>query len=119
MTNTMNTPIESVASHYPFRVVAYTLRRDSGGRGRFRGGDGILREYEFHEPARISLIGDRRITKPWGLHGGGPGAVGEDWLIRASGKRVRLPGKITIDVEPGERVRVLTPGGGGWGRPSS
>jgi N-methylhydantoinase B len=118
MTNTLNTPVESIALNYPFRVAAYTLRRDSGGGGRFRGGEGIVREYEFHRPAQVSLIGDRRVTRPWGLHGGGPGAVGEDWLIRASGSRVRLPAKVTIDVEPGERLRVLTPGGGGWEPPS-
>jgi N-methylhydantoinase B len=115
MTNTKNTPIESLAQHYPFRVVAYTLRRDSGGAGQYRGGNGIVRELEFLEPATVSLIGDRRLTRPWGLNGGGHGATGEDWLIRVSGERVRLPGKVTVDVEPGERLRVLTPGGGGWG----
>jgi N-methylhydantoinase B len=117
MTNTKNTPIESLTLHYPFRVVAYTLRRGSGGNGEFAGGDGLVREYEFHAPAQVSLIGDRRITRPWGLNGGAPGAPGEDWLIRRNGEEVRLPGKVTLDVEPGERLRVLTPGGGGWGTP--
>jgi N-methylhydantoinase B len=118
MTNTKNTPIESLTLHYPFRVLAYTLRRGSGGVGAFRGGEGIVREYEFLEPSEVSLIGDRRLTRPWGLNGGGPGAAGEDWLIRRSGEHVRLPGKVTLQVEPGERVRVLTPGGGGWGAPA-
>jgi N-methylhydantoinase B len=115
MTNTKNTPIESLALHYPFRVVAYHLRRGSGGSGQYRGGDGIVRELEFVEPATVSLMGDRRITQPWGLHGGGPAGCGEDWLIRTTGERVRLPAKVTVDVGAGERLRVLTPGGGGWG----
>jgi len=115
MTNTQNTPIESLHLHYPFRVTAYTLRRDSGGHGRFRGGDGIRREIEFHADATLSLMGERRRNPPWGLEGGEPGAVGEDWLIRASGDRARLPGKSTVEVSTGDRLVVLTPGGGGWG----
>ena len=115
MTNTQNTPIEALHTHYPFRVTGYTLRRGSGGVGSFRGGDGIRRELRFDVPATLSLIGDRRRNAPWPLAGGGPGAVGEDWLIRASGSEERLPGKVTVNVEPGDRLIVLTPGGGGWG----
>jgi len=118
MTNTRNTPIEAIHTHYPFRVVAYTLRRGSGGAGAFRGGDGIRRELRFDVPATLSLMGERRRNAPWGLAGGEPGATGEDWLIRAGGSRERLPGKVTLDVEPGDRLVVLTPGGGGWGLPS-
>lgn len=117
MTNTQNTPIESLHAHYPFRVTAYTLRHDSGGRGKYRGGDGIRRELVFGEPATLSLMGERRRNAPWGLEGGEPGATGEDWLVRASGERERLPGKVTIEVETGDRLVVLTPGGGGWGAP--
>ncbi|MFZ0012612.1 MAG: hydantoinase B/oxoprolinase family protein, partial [Acidimicrobiia bacterium] len=116
MTNTQNTPIESLHTHYPFRVTAYTLRRDSGGAGRYRGGDGIHRAIEFKAPATLSLMGERRRNAPWGLAGGRPGATGEDWLVRASGDRERLPGKTTVEVAPGDRLIVLTPGGGGWGR---
>jgi N-methylhydantoinase B len=116
MTNTRNTPIESLHMHYPFRVVAYTLRRGSGGDGQFRGGDGIHREIEFETAATLSLMGERRRNQPWGLAGGGPGAPGEDWLVRASGERERLPGKTTVEVASGDRLVVLTPGGGGWGR---
>ena len=72
----------------------------------------------FDAPATLSLMGERRRHAPWGLVGGEPGATGEDWLIRASGSKMRLPGKVTIDVEPGDRLVVLTPGGGGWGPPS-
>ncbi len=85
MTNTQNTPIESLHDHYPFRVRAYTLRRDSGGAGRYRGGDGIRRELEFTADATLSLMGERRRNHPWGLAGGGPGATGEDWLVHRDG----------------------------------
>jgi N-methylhydantoinase B len=117
MTNTQNTPIESLHNHYPFRVTAYTLRRDSGGAGRFRGGDGIRREIEFGVGATLSLMGERRRNRPWGLFGGDPGSPGEDWLVRVSGDRERLAGKTTVEVAPGDRLVVLTPGGGGWGAP--
>ena len=115
MTNTKNTPIESLEVHYPFRVLRHGLRADSGGTGRYPGGDGIEREIEFLADAAISLMGERRRNRPWGLAGGGPGAVGEDWLIKRDGTRERLPGKTTVDVRTGDRLLVLTPGGGGWG----
>ena len=115
MTNTKNTPIESLEMHYPFRVVRYGLRSGSGGSGRFPGGEGIEREIEFQADAAVSLMGERRRNRPWGLAGGGPGGVGEDWLIKRDGSRQKLPGKTTVDVRTGDRLLVLTPGGGGWG----
>lgn len=115
MTNTKNTPRESIESHYPFRILRTTLRRDSGGAGRFRGGEGIIREIAFDQAATVSLMGERRRHRPWGLAGGEPGASGEDWLIRSDGSKERLPGKTTLEVEPGDRLVILTPGGGGWG----
>jgi N-methylhydantoinase B len=115
MTNTENTPIESLDSHYPIRVERYTLRRGSGGVGRFRGGEGIEREIRFLSDATLSLMGERRRHHPWGLAGGGAGAAGEDWLIRRNGQRERLPAKSTVDVNRDDRLLVLTPGGGGWG----
>jgi N-methylhydantoinase B len=115
MTNTRNTPIESLETHYPFRVTMTGLRRGSGGEGRFPGGEGVVREIEFREPAVVSLIGERRRHRPWGLAGGGSGAHGEDWLIRRDGAGERLPGKVTFEAAPGDRLRMLTPGGGGWG----
>ncbi len=116
MTNTKNTPIESLETHYPFRVLRYSLRRGSGGTGLYRGGDGIEREIEFLTAASVSLMGERRRNRPYGLAGGGLGAAGEDWLIR-NGSTERLPGKVTFEVTPGDRLLVRTPGGGGWGRP--
>ncbi|HHC07380.1 MAG TPA: hydantoinase B/oxoprolinase family protein [Actinobacteria bacterium] len=115
MTNTKNTPAEALEAHYPLRVLVYRLRRGSGGVGRHPGGDGIERVIEFLEPATVSLMGDRRVVPPWGLHGGGPGATGRDELVTRSGEVVPLPAKCTIEVDAGDRLRVLTPGGGGWG----
>ncbi len=114
MTNTKNTPVEALETHYPFRIHTYRLRRGSGGMGRYPGGEGIEREIEFLTDATVSLMGDRRRLAPWGLGGGSPGAVGEDWLIR-NGEPERLEAKCTVEVDAGDRLRVLTPGGGGWG----
>lgn len=116
MTNTRNTPIESLERHYPFQVTRYTLRRDSGGGGLLRGGEGIEREITFGEPATLSLMGERRRNRPWGLEGGEPGACGEDLLTRADGTVERLAGKVTTEVEPGDVLLVRTPGGGGYGK---
>jgi len=115
MTNTKNTPIESVETHYPFRIIATHLRSGSGGEGRHPGGEGMVREIEFLAPATVSLMGERRRHRPWGLAGGGPGATGEDWWIHRDRSEERLPGKVTFEAEPGDHLRVLTPGGGGWG----
>jgi N-methylhydantoinase B len=115
MTNTKNTPITSLTAHYPFEVTRYRLRSGSGGTGRYPGGDGIERGIRFLEEATLSLMGERRRSRPWGLNGGDHGAPGEDWLISAAGERRRLEGKCTVDVHPGDELLVLTPGGGGWG----
>ena len=116
MTNTKNTPIESLESHYPFRVIGYGLRRNSGGAGEFPGGNGIEREIEFTAAATVSLMGERRRNQPWGLAGGAPAAIGEDWVTRKGGSPERVPGKSTFEVAPGDRLLVRTPGGGGWGK---
>jgi N-methylhydantoinase B len=117
MTNTENTPIEALDTHYPFRVDRYTLRRGSGGQGRFPGGEGIEREILFLAEATLSLMGERRRHRPWGLAGGEAGALGEDWLVQPGSGRERLPAKCTIPLQAGDRLLVLTPGGGGWGKP--
>lgn len=111
MTNTLNTPIESLEMHYPLRVHRYSLRRDSGGEGLHAGGAGIAREYEFLEDAQLSLLSERRLLRPWGLNGGGAGRSGRNSL---NGEP--LPGKCSLAVQKGDRLLIETPGGGGWGR---
>lgn len=114
MTNTMNTPAESLEQHYPFRVTEYSIRRGSGGAGRYRGGDGIVREIEVLTDCECTLITERRIHAPYGLAGGGPGERGRNLLIRGGEERVLAP-KVSLQLAAGDRLRILTPGGGGWG----
>ena len=116
MTNTMNTPVEALELAYPFRVREYSIRRRTGGAGRHRGGDGLTREYEFLAPAQVTLVTERRRRGPWGLRGGRSGAPGRDTLIARDGRRHRLPSKAQLAVPAGARLRIGTPGGGGWGR---
>lgn len=111
MTNTLNTPIESLESHFPVRVVRYQRRRGSGGAGRHRGGDGLLREFEFLDTACVTLLTERREIAPWGLAGGQPGHTGENTL---NGQP--LAGKQQLTVKSGDRLSIATPGGGGWGK---
>ena len=115
MTNTMNTPIEALEHAYPLKVTRYAIRRGSGGKGRFSGGDGIVRDIEFLAPATVTMISERREIPPYGLSGGNPGSCGENVLVHR-GEETRLPGKFTIALEPGDRLLVSTPGGGGYGR---
>ena len=115
MTNTLNTPVEALEAYYPLRVERYAIRARSGGDGRHRGGDGIVRELRFLTSADLTLLTARRAVAPYGLHGGLPGVRGRNVL--ASGGRSRsLPGKINVRVEPDDVLRIETPGGGGWGR---
>jgi N-methylhydantoinase B/oxoprolinase/acetone carboxylase alpha subunit len=117
MTNTSDTPTEALERTYPLRVLRYRLRRASGGAGLGPGGDGIERVIQVLEPATLSLIGERRRSRPYGLAGGEPGAVGENWLWPAGdeSRRVPLADKVTIELKAGDAVQVLTPGGGGFG----
>jgi N-methylhydantoinase B len=115
MTNTMNTPVEALETYYPLRVRRYAVRRGSGGRGRHAGGDGLVRELEFLTPAQVTLLGERRRVPPWGLAGGASGACGRDYLLPRHGRPRRLAAKATLTVEKGDRLRVETPGGGGFG----
>jgi N-methylhydantoinase B len=108
MTNTLNTPVESLETHYPLRICQYAIRRGSGGSGDYRGGDGLVREYEFLQPAEVTLVTERRLHAPWGINGAGSAAPGEN---RLNGKVV--PGKCHLRVESGDTLTVLTPGGGG------
>jgi N-methylhydantoinase B/oxoprolinase/acetone carboxylase alpha subunit len=117
MTNTRDTPVEALERALPVRVRSYSLRRRSGGAGVRRGGDGIERELEMLEPVTVSLVTERRTTAPWGLAGGQPGAVGENWLLPKGDAAAaqRLSDKCTVHLQPGDVLRILTPGGGGYG----
>jgi N-methylhydantoinase B/oxoprolinase/acetone carboxylase alpha subunit len=115
MSNTRNTPIEAIELDLPIRVTEYRIRRGSGGEGRFRGGDGLIREYESLTHATVTILSDRRRFPPYGVRGGAPGARGRNVLIR-DGREESLPGKIELRLRPGDRLRIETPGGGGYGR---
>jgi N-methylhydantoinase B/oxoprolinase/acetone carboxylase alpha subunit len=117
MTNTKNTPVEALERAFPLRVLRYRLRRGSGGSGAAPGGEGIERDLQVLADAMCTLITERRVSQPWGLAGGGPAAVGENWLLPGGdeGRAERLPDKCTIQLEAGDVLRMLTPGGGGWG----
>lgn len=118
MTNTRNTPIEALERAFPLRVLRYRLRRGSGGAGAAPGGEGIERDLEILDDATVSLITERRVSQPWGLAGGEPGAIGENWLLPAGdeSRAQRLADKCTVRLQAGDVVRMLTPGGGGWGK---
>ena len=113
MSNTLTTPTEALELAYPLRVRRHELRLGSGGAGRHRGGDGVVREVEALEACRASILSERRAVAPGGADGGGPGAPGRNLL---NGRE--LPAKATVDLEPGDVLRIETPGGGGWGRPA-
>lgn len=141
MTNTLNTPVEALEYAYPLRVTRYELRRGSGGAGKRRGGDGLYREVELLADATVTILAERRRHAPYGLAGGAPGAVGENWRLPAAppaphllsaprgdaatsqlpmaeegrGERRPLPGKVTFAARAGERIGIATPGGGGYG----
>src|SRR5690606_38790207 len=112
MTNTRITDAEILESTTPVRVIECSRRRGSGGNGAFRGGDGVVRELEFLEPLEVSLLTERRLRQPFGLLGGSPGLPGRNLL---NGKEI--PGAVTLEVAPHDRLRLETPGGGGFGSP--
>ena len=115
LTNTLNTPIEALEHAYPFRVSRYTVRRGSGGAGKHRGGDGIIREIELLGDATVSFMTERREKPPWPLNGGEPGMKGRNSLIQAD-ETQEFSGKARLSAKRGDRIRLETPGGGGWGR---
>jgi N-methylhydantoinase B/oxoprolinase/acetone carboxylase alpha subunit len=119
MTNTKNTPIEALERAYPIRVRRLRLRRGSGGAGRAPGGEGIEREVEVLVDATVSLITERRSSRPWGVDGGEPGAPGENMLLPGGDETAArpLPDKTTFTADAGDVIRILTPGGGGYGAP--
>jgi N-methylhydantoinase B len=116
MTNTLNTPVEVLEHVYPVRAHRYSLRRGSGGRGKFRGGDGVIREIEMLVNTQVAVLSDRRKIPPYGLSGGSPGAAGKTEIVE--GKRTkRLPSKCSFYATAGTVIRIETPGGGAWGLP--
>lgn len=114
MTNTRITDPEVLESRLPLRLWKFGIRRHSGGTGRHRGGDGMIRELEFLRPLTLSLITSRRTTQPYGVAGGGPGQSGSQFLVRGD-QEIPLAGCVSISVESGDRLRIETPGGGGFG----
>jgi len=115
MTNSLNTPAEALEYAYPLRVRRYSLRPGSGGDGKFRGGDGIVREIEVLTDCEVTLLADRRSRGPWGLAGGEDGAPGKTFITRKDGSVEQMPGKFSTRLRKGERIRIETPGGGAWG----
>jgi 5-oxoprolinase (ATP-hydrolysing) len=115
MTNTAITDPEVLEHRFPVRLWKYEIRRGSGGEGEHHGGDGVIREVEFLKPLTVSFLTERRTAGPEGLHGGQDGLPGMQQRIFPDGSEKILPGAVTYQAAAGERVRILTPGGGAWG----
>ena len=115
MTNSLNTPVEALEHTYPVRVLRYSLRHHSGGIGKWRGGDGVVRELRFLTRAQLTVLSERRKFAPYGLNGAEAGAPGVNLIARNDGKTEQLPSKFTRWVEEGDVLSIQTPGGGGWG----
>ena len=115
MTNSLNTPLEALENYLPIRINKYCLRRGSGGKGLHRGGEGIIREYEFFVPTQVTIISERQRFSPYGIKGGQDGKKGKNILF-SKGKKIPLKSKTNIKVQPGDILHVETPGGGGYGR---
>ena len=118
MTNTLNTPIEAMELAYPLAARRYEIRRESGGNGTHRGGDGVIREIETLVPAVVTIVTERRKRQPWGAAGGEPGSSGVN-RGTIDGNERDLPGKAALELQAGDVIRIETPGGGGWGEPRS
>jgi N-methylhydantoinase B len=116
MTNSLNTPAEALEYAYPFRVTEYSIRRGSGGLGKHQGGDGVVREVELLADSAVTLLSDRRKRGPYGLSGGEDGQPGKTTIIRVDGSHQQLAGKTSVRLKKGDRVRVESPGAGGWGK---
>jgi N-methylhydantoinase B len=115
MTNSLNTPVEVLENQLPIRILSYKFRKNSGGSGKFKGGDGIEKSIEFLTDTSLSLISERRVKAPYGIMGGNPGKKGEN-LITYNNKIRKLESKFNISMKKGDVFTVRTPGGGGYGR---
>jgi 5-oxoprolinase (ATP-hydrolysing) len=118
MTNTRITDPEIMELRYPVRLERFEVRRGSGGQGRWRGGDGVIREVTFLEKLEVSILSQHRKERPYGLHGGDDGQVGRQWIVAANGRVMRLSGIDSASLRPGDKLVIETPGGGGYGRPT-
>jgi N-methylhydantoinase B/oxoprolinase/acetone carboxylase alpha subunit len=118
MSNTRNTPVEAIEHYLPVRIHRYGLRAGSGGAGTYRGGDGIVREYEMLSETAVTVLSERRLHAPYGACGGRPGAPGRNVVVR-NGREEVIGGKISLTLQPGDRLRVESPGGGGYGPPAA
>jgi N-methylhydantoinase B len=116
MTNTMNTPVEALERYFPFRPLRYEIMRGTGGRGQYRGGDGIRRDLQVLSDAIVTVISDRRKSAPYGLNGGDNGTPGKTLLMRRDGSDEKLPSKVQVRLRAGDTLSIRTPGGGGFGR---
>jgi 5-oxoprolinase (ATP-hydrolysing) len=125
MTNTRITDAEVFERRYPVLLREFSIRQGSGGNGQHRGGDGVIRDIEFRIPVQVSILSERRVYHPYGLEGGGDAQCGQNLWVRKLLKKgggsdwgeryINLGGKNTVHMQPGERIIVMTPGGGGWG----
>jgi len=117
MTNSLNTPVEALENYLPVKITRYAIRKNSGGKGQKRGGDGLIREYQFLVPVNLTIISDRRRFPPYGLNGGKPGKKGLN-LLFSGGKKIILGSKVNLKLKAGDVLRIETPGGGGFGPPA-
>ncbi|MCB0582500.1 MAG: hydantoinase B/oxoprolinase family protein, partial [Phaeodactylibacter sp.] len=115
MTNTKITDPEEMEFRYPVRLRRFARRAGSGGQGKYRGGDGIIRELEFLAPMEVTILSQHRVERPYGMEGGEAGMAGKQYLIRKSGEKEPLQGVDSAEAEAGDRIVIETPGGGGWG----
>jgi N-methylhydantoinase B/oxoprolinase/acetone carboxylase alpha subunit len=115
MSNTRNTPVEAIEHYLPVRIRRYALRQGSGGDGFYPGGEGILREYEMLVDTSVTLLSERRISRPYGVEGGSPGGIGRNTVLRADGSVEAIGAKARLELKAGDRLRIESPGGGGYG----
>jgi 5-oxoprolinase (ATP-hydrolysing) len=116
MTNTRISDAELLEWRFPIRLIRFEVRKNSGGRGRWKGGDGTIREFIFTEDLEINILSQHRVEAPYGLAGGQPGKVGRQYLVHKNGKKVLLGGTVSARVSRGDRLVIETPGGGGYGK---
>jgi 5-oxoprolinase (ATP-hydrolysing) len=116
MTNTRITDPEVLEHRYPVRLIRFEVRKGSGGTGRWKGGDGVIREYEFLEALEVNLLSQHRLQRPYGMRGGLPGLAGHQQFIDRDGAVTEIQGIVNRQVEAGARIVIETPGGGGWGK---